>query len=89
MWFLALRQAEGVQGDQDAAGEGGRHDHDRRQRDQAQQGGREAKANGERPAAAQHRGSVAKADTAPVKRDRDDLGAADPAPVARPDLTPA
>ena len=28
-WFLMLRQAEGVQRDQDAAGEGDRHDHDR------------------------------------------------------------
>lgn len=73
MWLPALRQAQEVQRDQDAASESDRHDHDRQQWDHAQQGGREPKADGERPTALQHCGSIAKADAAPVERNRDDL----------------
>jgi hypothetical protein len=51
-----VRQAQDVQRDQDATSEGDRHYHDRQQRDHAQQGGREAKTEGERPAAPEHRG---------------------------------
>ena len=75
--------AERVQRDQHAAGEGGRHDHDRHQRDHAQQGGRQAEADREHPAAAQHRRSPAQADAAPVKRDRDDLERHEPPGLER------